>query len=60
MNFEEMVANWKTTLMGAVNAVITWTIGIGQSLPTTKMEWLAAAAAVVQVLFGLAAKDAGK
>ncbi len=49
--------NWKTTVIGVVFAVLTYIMGIGAKLPSTKQEWFSFVIACALAAIGVVAKD---
>lgn len=53
-----MLGNWRSTLVGALMAVVIYSAGIGNKLPETRQEWWALGLAVLAQTLGLTTKDA--
>ena len=53
-----MLGNWRSTLVGALMAVVIYEAGVGNKLPETKHEWWALGLAVLAQILGLTTKDA--
>lgn len=56
--FNGVFGNWKTTLLGAISGAATYLlIGPGATFPSTKADWGAFLAGLVQAIWGAVQKD---
>lgn len=53
-----LFGNWRTTLLGAISGAATYLlVGPGASFPTTKQDWGAFIAGLIQAIWGAVQKD---
>jgi len=56
--FNSLFGNWKTTLLGAISGAATYILaGPGVAFPTTKADWGAFLAGLLQAIWGAVQKD---
>lgn len=56
--FNGLFGNWRTSLLGAISGVATYLLaGPGVAFPTTKAEWGAFLAGLIQAIWGAVQKD---
>lgn len=54
-----LFGNWRTSLLGAISGAATYLlVGPGIAFPTTKAEWGAFLAGLIQAIWGAMQKDA--
>ena len=53
-----LFGNWRTSLLGAISGAATYLlVGPGASFPSTKQDWMAFIAGLVQAVWGALQKD---